>query len=86
MRPDQETVECWVASAWLLAEQRFRKIDGHRDLWALAAILGRRLQVQQSQEQDRISEIFHINLATVLAYLSLQICHSQRRAQFLRLR
>ena len=40
-----------VASAWLLTEDKFRKIDGHRDLWALATILGRQPQVQQSQEK-----------------------------------
>src|ERR1700752_1960258 len=48
---DQEMVQRWVASAWLLTEKHFRKIDGHRDLWALATILGRQPQVQQSQEQ-----------------------------------
>ena len=30
----QGMVERWVASAWLLTENRFRKISGHRDLWA----------------------------------------------------
>jgi hypothetical protein len=30
-----------VASAWLITEKHFRRIDGHKDLWALAAILGR---------------------------------------------
>lgn len=34
-------VERWVASAWLLTEKHFRRIDGHADLWALAATLGR---------------------------------------------
>ena len=48
---DQEMVERWAASAWLLTEKHFRRIDGHRDLWALATILGRQPQVQQSQEQ-----------------------------------
>ena len=48
---DPEMVERWVASAWLLTEDKFRKIDGHRDLWALATILGRQPQVQQSQEK-----------------------------------
>ncbi|MFM2124847.1 MAG: hypothetical protein RL328_1298 [Acidobacteriota bacterium] len=47
---DQEMVERWVASAWLLTEQHFRKIDGHRDLWALATILGR-TQSPSSQEK-----------------------------------
>jgi hypothetical protein len=36
---DQEMLERWVASAWLLKEKNLRKIDGHRDLWALATIL-----------------------------------------------
>lgn len=48
---DQQMVERWVASAWLLTEKHFRKIDGHRDLWALATILGRQAQDQISQEQ-----------------------------------
>lgn len=48
---DQEMVERWVASAWLLTEKHFRKIDGHRDLWALATILGRQAQGQISPEQ-----------------------------------
>jgi putative transposase len=38
---DADMVERWVASAWLLTETHFRRIDGHADLWALAAILGR---------------------------------------------
>ena len=41
---DAEMVERWVASAWQLTEQHFRRIDGHRELWALAAILGRETQ------------------------------------------
>ena len=41
---DAEMVERWVASAWQLTEKHFRRIDGHRDLWALAAILGRETQ------------------------------------------
>lgn len=48
---DQDMVERWVASAWLLTEQHFRKIDGHRDLWALATILGRQSQDHFSQEK-----------------------------------
>ena len=28
---DADVVERWVASAWLLTETHFRKIDGHRD-------------------------------------------------------
>lgn len=48
---DQEMAERWVASAWLLTEKHFRKIDGHRDLWALATILGREVQSQTSKEK-----------------------------------
>jgi len=48
---DQDMVERWVASAWLLTQQHFRKIDGHRDLWALATILGRQNQAPSAQEK-----------------------------------
>lgn len=47
---DQDMAERWVASAWLLTEKHFRKIDGHRDLWALATILGRQ-EFPQSKEK-----------------------------------
>lgn len=45
---DAEMVQRWVASAWLLTERHFRRIDGHRDLWALAAILGRETKMQKT--------------------------------------
>lgn len=38
---DQAMAERWAAAAWLVTERHFRKLDGHRDLWALANILGR---------------------------------------------
>ena len=38
---DADMAERWAASAWLLTEKHFRRIDGHQELWALAAILGR---------------------------------------------
>lgn len=38
---DADMTERWAASAWLLTEQNFRRIIGYRDLWSLAAILGR---------------------------------------------
>ena len=41
---DAAMVERWVASAWLLTEKHFRRIDGHANLWALAVILGRRIE------------------------------------------
>jgi transposase-like protein len=46
---DQDMAERWVASAWLLTEKHFRRIDGHRDLWALATILGREESTQSSK-------------------------------------
>jgi putative transposase len=38
---DADMAERWAASAWLLTEKHFRRIDGHQELWTLAAILGR---------------------------------------------
>jgi transposase-like protein len=38
---DADMAERWVASAWLLTEQHFRRIDGHQELWTLAALLDR---------------------------------------------
>lgn len=49
---DAGMVERWVAAAWLLTEQHFRRIDGHRDLWALAAILGHETQLQKDVPQQ----------------------------------
>jgi putative transposase len=46
---DQEMAERWVASAWLLTEKHFHKIDGHRDLWALATILGRQVHTTSKE-------------------------------------
>jgi len=40
---DADTAGRWAAFAWLLTEKHFRRIDGHRELWALAAILGREI-------------------------------------------
>jgi hypothetical protein len=40
--------ERWVASAWLLTVKKFRRIIGYRDLWSLAAILGRQTDVQKN--------------------------------------
>jgi putative transposase len=49
---DADMVERWVASAWLLTEKHFRRLDGHRDLWSLAAILGRKIE---SPKQDKVA-------------------------------
>lgn len=40
---DTAMVERWAASAWLLTEKHFRRLDGYRDLGSLAAILGREI-------------------------------------------
>jgi putative transposase len=47
---DADMVERWVASAWLLTEKHFRKIDGCKDLWALAVILGREQKTSQAEK------------------------------------
>jgi len=44
-------VQRWVASAWVLTEKHFRRIDGHTDLWALAAILGRDTKSNQPSKE-----------------------------------
>ncbi len=46
-----DMVERWVASAWLLTEKHFRKVVGHRDLWALAVVLGRERQSNANSEK-----------------------------------
>ena len=46
-----DMVERWVASAWLLTEKHFRKVVGHRDLWALAVVLGRERKPNASSEK-----------------------------------
>jgi len=38
---DRDMIERWAALAYLEAERRFRKIQGHRDLWILTQALGR---------------------------------------------
>jgi len=45
---DQGMAERWVASAWLLTENRFRNISGHGDLWALATMPGRKTETEIS--------------------------------------
>lgn len=47
---DAGMVERWVGSAWLLTEQHFRRIDGHANLWALAAILGRKTEPSKKEK------------------------------------
>ena len=48
---DADMVERWVASAWLVTEKHFRKVIGHRDLWALAVVLGRERKPNASSEK-----------------------------------
>lgn len=47
---DSAMVERWAASAWLLTEKHFRRIDGHANLWALATILGRKIQTSKKEK------------------------------------
>lgn len=49
---DSTMVERWVASAWLLTEKHFRRIDGQEHLWSLAAILGRETN---STKQEKVA-------------------------------
>jgi len=47
---DVDMVERWAASAWLLTEKNFRRIDGHKELWTLAAILGREIPSMKKEK------------------------------------
>ena len=46
---DAEMALRWTAAGFLEAEQSFRRIDGHRDLWVLAVALGRAVKVDDKQ-------------------------------------
>jgi putative transposase len=50
---DADMVQRWVASAWLITEKHFRRIDGHKHLWALAAILGRETEKKKSVSEEQ---------------------------------
>lgn len=52
---DADMVQRWVASAWLLTEKHFRRIDGHADLWALAAILGRETKSTTQPSKEKVA-------------------------------
>ena len=52
---DADMVQRWVASAWLLTEKHFRRIDGHADLWALAAILGREMKSTTQPSKEKVA-------------------------------
>jgi transposase-like protein len=52
---DADMVQRWVASAWVLTEKHFRRIDGHADLWALAAILGRETKPTTLPSKERVA-------------------------------
>ncbi len=52
---DADMVERWVASAWLLTEKHFRRIDGHAHLWALAAILGRENKSTTQPSKEKVA-------------------------------
>jgi transposase-like protein len=52
---DADMVQRWVASAWLLTEKHFRRIDGHANLWALAAILGRESKSTDQSSKEKVA-------------------------------
>jgi putative transposase len=52
---DADMVQRWVASAWLLTEKHFRRIDGHADLWALTAILGRATKSTTQPSKEKVA-------------------------------
>ena len=52
---DADMVQRWVASAWLLTEEHFRRIDGHANLWSLAAILGRDIQPDAQPSNEKVA-------------------------------
>jgi putative transposase len=52
---DAAMVQRWVASAWVLTEKHFRRIDGHADLWALAAILGRESKSTAQPTKEKVA-------------------------------
>jgi len=47
---DADMAERWAAAAWLLTEKHFRRIDGHQDLWTVAAILGREVSASKKEK------------------------------------
>jgi putative transposase len=47
---DADMAERWAASAWLLTEKHFRRIDGHQELWTLAALLGREVSAAKKEK------------------------------------
>jgi putative transposase len=52
---DADMVQRWVASAWLLTEKHFRRIDGHGSLWALAVILGRQTESTTEPSKEKVA-------------------------------
>jgi len=52
---DVDMVQRWVASAWLLTEKHFRRINGHGNLWALAAILGRQVESTNQTSTEKVA-------------------------------
>jgi hypothetical protein len=48
-------VQRWVASAGLLTEKHFRRIDGHANRWALVAILGRETKATAQPSKENIA-------------------------------
>jgi hypothetical protein len=52
---DADRVQSWVASASLLTEKHFRHIDGHTDLWALAAFSAEQISGSLNFSKERVA-------------------------------
>lgn len=46
----------WGASAFLITEKNFRKIQGYRDLWMLKAVLNPTLEENQVNSMEQVAE------------------------------
>ena len=47
----------WAAAAMLATEKNFRRVMGHKDLWALKAILDGKQEKQQEKQLDRREKV-----------------------------
>jgi hypothetical protein len=43
----------WVAASLLSAEEKFRRLSGYKDLWMLAAALGRTEQENAGAKEEK---------------------------------
>jgi transposase-like protein len=52
---DADMVQRWVASAWLLTEKDFRRIDVQVNLWSLATVLGRQTKSTSQPSKEKVA-------------------------------